>query len=68
MPSRTIIDKEMTQVLIELKGKVSAKIKDSSKVSICVDIWTKKGTTKTFLGVLQHTLSLEWITGEELRH
>jgi len=52
-----MIDKEMTKVLIELKGKVSAKIKDSSKVSICVDIWTKKGTTKTFLGITGHSFT-----------
>lgn len=34
VPNRTVIEKEMTKVFIELKGKVSTKIKDSRKVSI----------------------------------
>ena len=44
----------MTKILINLKGKVAAKIKDSRKVSICTDIWTKKGMTEAFLGITAH--------------
>jgi len=33
MPGRTSIDKEMTKILIELKGKMAEKLKDSSLYS-----------------------------------
>ena len=54
VPGHTAIDKDMTKILIDLKGKVAAKIKDSRKVSICTDIWTKKGMTEAFLGITAH--------------
>ena len=52
MPGRTALDQEMTKPLIEVKGKVSAKIVDSRKLSIilCADLWTKKGMTEAFVG------------------
>ena len=54
VPGGAAIDKEMTKILVDLKAKVSAKLKDSCKVSLCADIWTKKGMTEAFLGITAH--------------
>ena len=58
VPCHTVIDKEVIKVLIDLKGKLSAKIKDASKVSLCVDIWTKRGMTEAFLGITIRSISV----------
>ena len=54
VPGRAGIDVEMTKVLSDLKGRVAAKIRDARKVSLCADIWTKKGLTEAFVGITAH--------------
>lgn len=54
MPSRTVIEKEMTKVFIELKEKCLLKSKIPTRYSICVDMWTKKGMTEASLGITAH--------------
>lgn len=44
VPGHAANDKEMTKIFV-LNAKVSAKLKDSRKVSLCADTWTKKGMT-----------------------
>lgn len=54
MPSRTLIDKEMTKLYTELKGIVLAKLQYAHKVSVCVDLWSKKFMSEAFLGITAH--------------
>ena len=42
VPGRAAVKKELLQVMIELKAKVSSYIQEANKVSICADIWSKK--------------------------
>ena len=39
---------------MDLKAKVLARMNQARKVAICVDIWSKKGLTASFLGVTVH--------------
>ena len=39
---------------MDLKAKVLARMNQARKVAICVDIWSKKGLTASFLGVTAH--------------
>ena len=54
MPSRAALDREMEALLIDMKGKVAAKLQDTRKVAICTDIWSRKGMTQSFLGITAH--------------
>ena len=44
----------MEALLVDLKGRVAAKLQDSRKVALCTDIWTRKGMTQSFLGITAH--------------
>ena len=54
VPGRTLISTEMDRLLMDLKAKVLARMNQARKVAICVDIWSKKGLTASFLGVTAH--------------
>ncbi len=54
VPSRTGLYLEMEALPVDLKGRVAAKLKDSRKVALCTDIWTRKGMTQSFLGITAH--------------
>ena len=54
VPGRTLIGTEMDRLLVDLKAKVLARMNQARKVAICVDIWSKKGLTASFLGVTAH--------------
>ena len=58
MPSRAALDKEMEAFLIDVKGKVAAKLQDTRKVSICTDIRSRKGMTQSFLGITAHFFTM----------
>lgn len=51
VPSRALISVEIDGVLLDLKGKIQSYLMDAQKVSICADVWTKKGMTTSYLGV-----------------
>ena len=51
VPGRAAITKEVGKVLIEIKAKATTFLQEASKVSICADIWSKKGLTASFLGI-----------------
>ena len=57
VPGRAAVKKELLQVMIELKAKASSYIQEANKVSICADIWSKKGLTSSYLGVTCHFFS-----------
>ena len=40
--------------MIELKAKISVCIQSANSVSICCDIWSKKGLTSSYLGITAH--------------
>ena len=58
MPSRVALDKEMEALLIDVKGKIAAKLQDTRKVAICTDIWSRKGMTQSFLGITAHFFTM----------
>ena len=42
VPARSVIGKEIDKVLIELKAKIGSYLLEAHKISICVDIWSKR--------------------------
>ena len=51
------MSREIDIVLIELKANIGSYIAQAQKLSICADIWTKKGMTASFMGVTAHFFS-----------
>ena len=51
VPGRTVINHEL---LIELKSKITLKLQNTRKISMCADIWSKKGMTTSYLGLSAH--------------
>ena len=51
VPGRTAPSKELNCVLIELKAKITTHLESANKISICCDVWSKKGLTSSYLGV-----------------
>ena len=56
-PSRTLIVKEVQKVLIELKARIGTFLHEARKISICADVWSKKGLTSSYLGITAHFFS-----------
>ena len=54
VPGHTVINHEMDKLLIELKGKIMLKLQDARKISMCADVWSKKGMTASYLGLSAH--------------
>ena len=57
VPGRVAIGKELDKVMIELKAKISSYLLEANKISICADIWSKKGMSSSYLGVTGHFFS-----------
>ena len=57
MLGRGSINRELDQVLIELKAKISVHLQSANFVSICCDIWSKKRLTSSYLGTTAHFFS-----------
>ena len=57
MPSRTLISKEIDKVLFDVKANIQIFLSEAQKVSLCSDIWTKKGMTSSYLGITAHFFS-----------
>ena len=57
VPGRSVVGKELDKVLIELKAKIGSYLLEANKVSICVDMWSKKGMTSSYLGITAHFYS-----------
>ena len=57
MPNRSAIRKEIDKVLIELNAKISSYSQEANKVSICADIWSKRGMSSSYLGITCHFYS-----------
>ena len=56
-PSRSKMSKEMDLLMDDLKGKIKVYLDSAQRVSVCTDIWTKRGMTSSYLGVTAHFFS-----------
>ena len=66
VPGRTALGKQLSCVLIELKAKISAHLESANKISICCDVWSKKGLTlhhaSVLLGIFSPHKNNSWHT------
>ena len=54
VPSRHVLGKQIDDVMIALKEKIVAYMSMARRINLCTDIWSKKGTTASFLGITVH--------------
>ena len=54
VPGHATITSEMDKLLIDLKGNLMSRLNDARKVALCVDIWSRKGLTASYLGITAH--------------
>ncbi len=66
IPGRTLIGKEIDKVVIDMKAKIEVFLSQSNKVSLCADIWTKKGMSSSYL--TEHEYSHQLLALEEELH
>ena len=57
VPGRTSVSKEIDKVIFDMKASIQKVLADAHKVSLCTDIWTKKGLTSSYLGLTAHFFS-----------
>ena len=57
VPSTTLIGKEIDKVLVDMKNKIQDYLCKAQRVSLCTDVWTKKGMTASYLGITAHFFS-----------
>lgn len=50
LPGHTVINHEMDK----LYGKITLKLQDARKISMCADVWSEKGMTASYLGLSAH--------------
>ena len=54
VPGRATVGKEIDKVMFDVKDCIQKVLADARKVSLCTDIWTKKGLTLSYLGLTAH--------------
>ena len=57
VPGRHLIGKKLDLLMIELQGSIQQHLSTARKVSLCADIWSKKGLTSSYLGITAHFFS-----------
>ena len=57
-PRRAAVSKEIDKVMFDMKACVQSFLGDARKVSLCADIWTKKGLKSSYLGITACFLTL----------
>ena len=57
VPGRTHIGKEIDKVLVDMRSKIQEYLSKAQKVSLCADVWTKKGMSSSYLGITAHFFS-----------
>lgn len=57
IPGRAAIGKEIDKLLLDMKLKVEASLAEARKISLCADIWSKKGMSSSYLGMTAHFFS-----------
>ena len=53
-PGRSKIGKEIDQIYSKLKHDITESLNLAEKISFCVDVWSKKGMSASFLGLTAH--------------
>ena len=54
VPQQKKIADEVEKVYVGLKERIRSTLERARRISICADIWSKPGTTTSFLGVTAH--------------
>ena len=57
VPGRSVVGKELDKVPTELKAKIGSYLLEANKMSVCIDIWSKKGMTSSYPGITTHFYS-----------
>ena len=57
MPGRFKIAKELDMLYSNLKEDLRKSLDSADRISLCTDIWSKKGMTASFLGLTAHYYS-----------
>ena len=57
VPGRNKVGKELDSLYSQLKKKLLESLNSAEKISLCADIWSKKGMTASFLGLTAHYYS-----------
>ena len=57
IPSRTLLNKELDKVMFDLKATIQTYMSMARKISLCTDIWSKRGLTSSYLGITAHFFS-----------
>ena len=57
MPGRFKIAKELDMLYSNLKKDLRGSLNSAERISLCADIWSKKGMTASFLGLTAHYYS-----------
>jgi len=67
VPGRHLIGRKLDQRMLELQGSIQQYLSTAQKVSLCADIWSKKGLTSSYLGITAHFFSRKITVVTELR-
>ena len=54
VPGRALMGKRLDMLMEELKSNVQQCLSTAQHVSLCADIWSKKGLTSSYLGITAH--------------
>ena len=57
IPGRGGVATELNHLLTEMKAKIQLYLSFAKKVTLCADIWTKRGLSSSYLGVTAHWFS-----------
>ena len=58
-PGRFKIGKEIDQIYFKLRHDITESLNFAEKISFCVDVWSKKGMSASFLGLTAHCYNRE---------
>ena len=57
IPSTASLGKAIDMLYLEMKAKIESCLLNTKSISLCTDVWTKKGMTSSYLGVTAHFFS-----------
>lgn len=51
-PGRGVIRQEVSKILVAMKGVIKKELELARQVHLCCDIWSKKGMSEAFVGIV----------------
>ena len=54
VPGKVAISHEIDMLYLEMKARVQSHMAKAKRVSFCIDVWTKRGMTSSYLVVTGH--------------